>query len=945
MTSGLVRLPSVARIVRAREWLSARPPLDRAFWPAVLLTAASLVLGLGRWALWTPTGLSETFFSEPGQGGQVLREQRSGRLDLGILEEDVHLPRRFFSIRWRGVWRVSVGGPQEIFLGGDDAAILQLDGQVVLERNAEAGFSTISKTVVLQPGFHRLEVDYQQEGGGYFLNVRRVSPGGSPRPFDPDALFPAVPGARSLAVNDALCLAGLGLKILWLLMLGFAGGLVLLRLDRHARVTPGGARAVAISAWRALASSSALRRFGRGVAVALPAVVFLYAGALRLDALLSRYGPLEHPAWAREVQLHAAERVARLRPPRLGLSPVPNPYVGGDPFTYIRSAREMRGFYAGSVREPVFLLVTRWFLRLLDQQDVAVSFASASFSLLAVVATWLLGRLAVSRWVGLLAALGMAIEARVISWGVDGWRDDAFTFFMVLSAYALLRCYRRPSIGNAMLAGVVGAGACLTRITSLSFLLPGLLCLLFVPRDRRLRDRLRTTLAATGVMAVLIAPYLVNCARAYGDPFYAINYHTAFYESREGRAASPSVLQPGQESVARYVGSRLRARPLRTIDTLASGLTAYPFDNKWEGFEGWWPGLGSVLRWSAPAGLLLMLMSGEGRLLLLLLVASLAPYAFTWNIRGGAEWRFTMHAYPVFLIAAFLAWQQAIGFVRRGDWTDPSRAALPPARRLIGPAVVVLVIVTGFAAWREAPWFIVREAIAAGDAGTVTLGERDQVFLGEGWSQPTQGAVAMSRFAAREAVLWVPLPRQQDYVLRLHLGELEGHWGFGIAVALNLVPIGRVELPPNTRDVTAELQVPVEQVRAGSNRIDLRAERGVRANVAGVSAPGLKADAEIACRVWSVTIVPGHRGTEAQSVLRSPFYPSDDDPPAVVGRAHGSLLPDVVDEHVEPGLAGVLDQHVLERVPREVRVGRPGVEARVVEQLAADGRLDQLAAH
>jgi hypothetical protein len=38
-----------------------------------------------------------------------------------------------------------------------------------------------------------------------------------------------------------------------------------------------------------------------------------------------------------------------------------------------------------------------------------------------------------------------------------------------------------------------------------------------------------------------------------------------------------------------------------------------------------------------------------------MLLGTLLPYAFTWSIPGGGEWRFTLPAYPFHLIAAALA--------------------------------------------------------------------------------------------------------------------------------------------------------------------------------------------------------------------------------------------------------------------------------------------------
>ena len=78
----------------------------------------------------------------------------------------------------------------------------------------------------------------------------------------------------------------------------------------------------------------------------------------------------------------------------------------------------------------------------------------------------------------------------MISEGVTGGRDDAFTFAVVLCAYAMLRYGRAPSRWNAVLMGLSAGIACLIRITSLSFLLPGL-AYLFLATTRPWKERLR----------------------------------------------------------------------------------------------------------------------------------------------------------------------------------------------------------------------------------------------------------------------------------------------------------------------------------------------------------------------------------------------------------------------------------------------------------------------
>ena len=87
----------------------------------------------------------------------------------------------------------------------------------------------------------------------------------------------------------------------------------------------------------------------------------------------------------------------------------------------------MQSFYQPHVREPVFLAMVHAGLWALDDQDFGVSLASAVGSMLAIFATYLVGAALLSPAAGLLAALLTATELEMVTWGVDGWRDDTFT--------------------------------------------------------------------------------------------------------------------------------------------------------------------------------------------------------------------------------------------------------------------------------------------------------------------------------------------------------------------------------------------------------------------------------------------------------------------------------------------------------------------------------------
>jgi hypothetical protein len=560
-------------------------------------------------------------------------------VDTRDLHGDPRLRQGPLAARWTGFWNVEESGAYRLLAETDGLLRLLVDGSVALA--ADAGRSRA--TVELAAGRHAVTVEYEGRAAPRRIRLQWTAPSGARGEFAAPWLFAAEPSAAELARGRRARALTRAAALVWLLpplavvLAGAARG----RLSPRAR--------------------AALR-------VALPAAVVLYAGALRFEALVARY-VWHGPPWA----LRAERTLSELRPAALRWSPAPDEEFGGDPLTYLRRARAMRWFYEADVREPVFPAATRALLPLAGERTFSVNAASAVFSTLLVLATYLLGASAFGPGVGLPAAAALAVDRDAMWWGVEGFRDDAFALFTVLAAAALVRLRARPSLRWAVLAGVAGAGAVLTRVTALSFLLPAG-AWLAMGRGEEARARRRAALVALLVALALAAPYLMTCALAYGDPLYAVNFHTRFYRSRIGldHAAHMGWLE--------YLRSARGAGGL--AGTGLTGLTTYPFANKWQGLDWVTPWLRRVLAPAAIAGLLLFLRTAPGRLLLLLLFCSLLPYAFTWNVPGGAEWRFTLVAYPFYLVAAAQALASAVWLLRRafragGAWRASPRPAGP----------------------------------------------------------------------------------------------------------------------------------------------------------------------------------------------------------------------------------------------------------------------------
>ncbi|HVL66525.1 MAG TPA: glycosyltransferase family 39 protein [Vicinamibacterales bacterium] len=576
---------------------------------------------------------------------------------------------------------------------------------------------------------------------------------------------------------------------------------------------------------------------GRTLRLLLLALVLAYGALLRFDALTLTYGPVERPGWLRTLQ-QSRGASSFLRPSTFHWERWEGRYIS-DPYTYLRYGREMRAFYAAHRREPAFPFATRVFLRLLHDHDTAVSFASGFFSVLAIAATFLLGYLAFSYWVGLGAAAALAIEYDAVTWGVGGWRDDAFACAVVLTACGLVRYLKSPSGVAAVTVGFVLGASLLVRITALSFALPALVWTWLEAGAPR-RQHAGRLVAAAAVASLVVGPYLVNCWRAFGDPLYAINVHADVYRAAEGK---PEI----QQSATTYLREGFAERPWQTLDTALIGMTAYPFGNKWGGFDRWVPGLGRVLAASALLGLVLFLGTPAGRVMLVVLAASLVPYALTWKLI--ADWRFTAHAYPFFLIAAFVPlWCAAM-------LLQPSRrsvSAWRPTRRAVAlwTAAVVLIAAATWLAVRVLPVRSLAEAVASGDAVSVSAGGRDRILFTRGWSSAVrEGNVTARVTNAPVAIVRLPLVPGRPYRLVVRLDPHPRPQPGAqpdlpvVRLSVNDRLLRTVPLEWNPERVGAYIvEVPADVVR----------ERGNRLTIAASHRDGSSAQV----RLWHVRVLP-----------------------------------------------------------------------------------------
>ena len=840
--------------------LTRASPLQRRW--ALALAVASLYL-LAGWALEGVSGLVRAVVTNTSSRDE-LEVRRVTAIDLAGID-----PRAGGAsgivVSWRGVWEVPDTGFYDLALASQGPSSWTIDDTLANQATSYDGGPT-TRTVHLAAGFHAIAIAYEVDALLPRLFVAAARAGRRPQPLAPETLKPRPPrNPRARAIAQ--------------LLHGLLGCLALATTVWAVRVSIPAWTAYGQTRLRTLPVISSIGRpwpewLGRATAVTLLAGILSYGMLLRIDAIAGRYGPVASPAWLAAVQGRSLAAPHAIRPSSITWQPEQeHPHRDGtitryrsDPYTYLEAARTMTSFYEAHFREPIFPFATKVFLYLLGGQDVAVSFTSTCFSVLAIWFTYLLGASIWSRPVGLLAATGLALDHDVVSLASSGWRDDAYMAVVTLCVYLMLRWWRAQpgsiAIGRgpartdafyplAALVGVAAGVAILTRIMAVSFLAAGAGGVL-LERRSPWRRSLRAAALAMVTAVIIAAPYFVNCWRVYGDPLYTFNVHGNIYSAAEGQAA-------WEGSTAAYVAQKIAHRPFEMLDTVARGLTTYPFSNKWSGLDRWAAGLGEWASTAAIAGLLVLAAFREGRWLAMVMIASLVPFAFTWTV--DPDFRFTEHVYPPLLIAAAAALSAGVRVALAV--VVPGRMSAIAARWraewrgwavTVGTVVAVLWYVE-----HVSPRLVFAEAVRQRTDVSVIAGARDRWSFDRGWSEVLRSGNVSMRIVTDEGALSIWLPDEADYPVTLRMDPfprpLAGSPGLPVLdVVINGAGVSTVPLHWTSGRVGGyDVVLPRAAVRRGDNRLVLRVRRPAESTTSPIR-PGLTP--ETAVGLWYVRVHP-----------------------------------------------------------------------------------------
>ena len=797
-----------------------------------LAAAALVALYFGiAWSLGGITGLTRTVTVHAPDRGPDTRRVPT----IDVADVDATARAAGITATWQGVWEIRAGGLYDLALESRGRSAWRIDGVIAAEASSDR---SAHRTVWLDAGFHPIVVVYQADDDQPNISVAAAPQGDPPHPLAVAALKPRPP------THPRLRAMGAALRTL----LGWAIAVAAVFLLRKTIAT-------LASRWRLQMPGWTSRVLPAAVWLVLGAIV-VHGALLRIDAITGRYG-VSSPRWLAAIQTRTVAPPASIRPAAIVWDPeplfphkdAPATHYRSDPYVYLDAARHMRSFYTAHFREPLFPFITKIFLWMLSDQDVAVSVASTFFSTLAIVLTYLVGASLWSRAVGLLAALAFSLDIDVISRASLGWRDDAYVAAVALCAYLMLRWWQKNTSAMAAAVGVAAGLAVLTRFMALSFVIAGVAWMV-IGHGRAWRRYLKPAGLAAAAAILVAAPYFINCWRVFGDPLYTFNVHGGIYSLTEHQGAF-------EGSTASYVTEKIARSPIEAVDTVVQGLTTYPFMNKWDGLNQWWPNIATWAKVAALAGLVLFTLSARGRLLLLLLVSALIPFSFTWTI--DPDYRFTEFAYPLFLTAAAFGLVTGVRGVRTlltgGDssarrWRDSDwRSSM---------AIVAIGVALFWCIERVTPPRVAAETLRLQHEVSIATGSRDRAFYQDGWSDSFSAGNVTFRVTRGDGVIAFRLPAVGDYSATLRMDPFPRIVTDAtprlpeVELFLNGKALSTIGLTSTPGRVGAyDVVLPRDTVRAGVNRLVIRIKRPATVPPAQIR-PGLSDGDAIA--VWMLRL-------------------------------------------------------------------------------------------
>lgn len=171
-------------------------------------------------------------------------------------------------------------------------------------------------------------------------------------------------------------------------------------------------------------------------------------------------------------------------------------------------------------------------------------------------------------------------------------------------------------------------------------------------------------------------------------------------------------------------------------------------------------------------GLPILLWRREGLIALVVFLCSILPYAWTWNIPGGGEWRFTLPVYPLYLVSAAVGGETlvrtAFGLMGRAS----RRETAVNAARFVVTGALMAASFLWVSRWLDG--LRVAEEIGQRRPALIEPGWQAGFFFKSGWTwtRPA-GQAAVATLAGSEGHVRLPVPEGVGARVVMRLGSIQ----------------------------------------------------------------------------------------------------------------------------------------------------------------------------
>jgi hypothetical protein len=415
---------------------------------AALILVAAGGAALGRQTL-PKTGLRGQYYTNLTRSGAPIAVTIDHSLSTDTLDNGTAGVWSVFSVEWTGFLVTNEPGTYRFATKSDDGSALEIANASVVQNGGQHGPQQAVGAATLERGIHPIRIGYEQAGGGFALEVSYAPPGMSLMPIPASALLPDPISFTEYRVRQLAPLAGAVIALL----LWAAASHILSRRGPPPRLVP---RLLVVDR----------------PAVAI-AIIVTVAVAIRIVMMLGSNAIL----WGDSdvfIETFGAIRNGR--------------YLEHDPFRTLLYPYFLTAFLMWSGEPPM------------DQIFVG---AQHVLGVVSAVCFYLAGRATFGPRIALVAALLFSMHTTQLFYENSVLSEAFFVCLLALGTVMLSAFLRSPSIGRALLAGVVCLTLTMTRPIAEWFVLIPIALVMIEVSGWRARATMAMAIAAVYLAVVL----------------------------------------------------------------------------------------------------------------------------------------------------------------------------------------------------------------------------------------------------------------------------------------------------------------------------------------------------------------------------------------------------------------------------------------------------------